>query len=413
VRVVVVGAGVVGLATALELVLDDHEVTVIDSGEEEASTAASAARIAVCEATPLAAPGTWREVAQRLGHPDAPAHIRRSFVLADPGFLLALARSSTEGRFRSSLAVLQTLAGQALDGFDEWTDVAGQAGMRTSGVLLVFDRERPFRARLALARLLSAAGSPEILVGSEIQEREPSLTPRARFALSYATDRSVDPDALLLALRQRTQRAGATFVPGRVAALEGTAERVTGVRHANGSVPCEAAVIAAGAWSAPLVAGLGVPLPIRAGRGYWADFAPSPVPLAVPVTLEGPHVAVTPLADRLRVGGTMEFTALGSRPVRARLDSVTRAVAASFVSWPAGVTAARSASGLRPITPDGLPIVGRLGGADSNAFVVAGHGMLGLTLAPATARMVRDLVRGETDRAGVLRACSLRRFGTR
>ena len=150
-------------------------------------------------------------------------------------------------------------------------------------------------------------------------------------------------------------------------------------------------VVAAGVWSGPLSAKLGVPMPIRPGKGYSIDYSPAPVALRTTLTLEDARVAVTPLNGMVRLAGTMEFGGFDESINAVRVDAIRRAAEAAFTDWGNPVGEAAPWAGLRPMTPDGLPIIGRLGPL-RNAFIASGHGMLGLTLAPATAEIVTDMV---------------------
>jgi len=145
-------------------------------------------------------------------------------------------------------------------------------------------------------------------------------------------------------------------------------------------------------WTGQLAAQLGNPLPIGPGKGYSIDYFPSPVALGTSLTFEDAHVAVTPLNGRLRLAGTMEFAGFDTHVNARRVAAVKRAAARGFRDWDEAAPHAEPWAGLRPMTADGLPIVGRLR-PESNVLVASGHGMLGLTLAPSTAKTVRDLTR--------------------
>jgi D-amino-acid dehydrogenase len=153
-------------------------------------------------------------------------------------------------------------------------------------------------------------------------------------------------------------------------------------------------VLAAGVWTAALAADLGVRVPIRPGKGYSIDYAPAPFGLRTSLTLEDAHVAVTPLNGFIRVAGTMEFSGLGDSVNPTRVAALERAAAEGFRDWDPTAPHRPAWAGLRPMTPDGLPVIGPL--ADGlNAWIASGHAMLGLTLAPTTAREIRELVRGD------------------
>jgi D-amino-acid dehydrogenase len=169
-------------------------------------------------------------------------------------------------------------------------------------------------------------------------------------------------------------------------------DAVTGVVTDGGSqIDGDALVLAAGVWSGPLSKRLGVPMPIRPGKGYSVDYSPAPIQLRCALTLEDARVAVTPLDGMLRLAGTMEFGGFDESVNTVRVDAIRRAATEAFTDWGEPSGEKTPWAGLRPMTPDGLPIIGRLGPL-SNAFIASGHGMLGLTLAPGTAEIITEMV---------------------
>ena len=148
-------------------------------------------------------------------------------------------------------------------------------------------------------------------------------------------------------------------------------------------------VLAAGAWTGAVSTLFGTPLPVRPGKGYSVDVAP--YRLRGAINLSDAKVAVTPLSDRLRLAGTMEFGGLDEDLNQVRVDAIMRALRSYFRDWEPPADPPRAKAGCRPMTPDGKPIIGRLGDL-TNAFVSTGHGMLGVTLTPGTAAALTDLV---------------------
>ena len=233
----------------------------------------------------------------------------------------------------------------------------------------------------------------ELLEGDALREREPCLSERARFALLFSSDRQVEPDSLTGALAKRLRELGARVREHcRVQDFERSGTRVSAVVTDTGRIECDQLVLAAGVWTATLAAQLGVTLPISPGKGYSVDYFPSPIPLRTALTFEDASVAVTPLDGRLRLAGTMEFAGYDLSINERRVAAVKRAAEIGFRNWDPATPHAAPWAGLRPMTADGLPIVGRLH-PDGNTLVASGHGMLGLTLAPSTAKTVRDLAR--------------------
>jgi D-amino-acid dehydrogenase len=165
------------------------------------------------------------------------------------------------------------------------------------------------------------------------------------------------------------------------------------VHTSGGIVESEAAVLAAGVWTRELGRAVGVDLNLFPGKGYSFSVDVDKMPARL-VHLGDAHVAVTPLGNRLRIAGTMEFDRDHDRFHARRIDAIVRAAG----PYLAGVDWANRRDewvGPRPMTPDGLPVIGRLP-RHRNVFVAAGHNMLGLVLAPSTGRLVAGLVDGES-----------------
>jgi D-amino-acid dehydrogenase len=158
--------------------------------------------------------------------------------------------------------------------------------------------------------------------------------------------------------------------------------------------PADAIVVAAGAWTPGLLRATNVRVPIIGGKGYALDFAPAPIRLSRPLYLHDDRVAGSPYDGRLRLSGTMELTGLDMSVSRRRVDAISRAAARYLRGWPAQARPARVSAGLRPLTPDGLPVIGRVPRAPG-VWVASGHSMLGVTLGPSTGEALAAAMMGE------------------
>ncbi|MFD1544888.1 NAD(P)/FAD-dependent oxidoreductase [Nonomuraea guangzhouensis] len=398
-RIVVVGAGVVGLACAYELVRDGHDVVVLDRGPAGAAAShGNAAKIALAETGPVPAPGMVVQGLKWMLRADSPLYIKPSLSPGFIRFMVRMARHCTEDRFRAGLALHLRLASTADDLLDEWRAAGLEFEMHRRGVLLAYESTRLFQDRLRYQDVFSGHGEEvEVLDVDGVHRVEPALSDRVRHGLFYARDRQIEPDSLTSTLAGYVRKHGGEVRENaEVRAFDSGAAGVHGVVTADERLPCDAVVLAAGVWSGPLSRRLGNPLPIRPGKGYSLDYTPPPVTLRTSLTLEDAHVAVTPLDGMLRLAGTMEFSGIDERVNGTRIEAIKRAASTAFRDWDPAAPHRTPWAGLRPMTPDGLPIVGRLyeGG---NVWVASGHGMLGLTLAPSTARMIQRLVRGEAE----------------
>jgi D-amino-acid dehydrogenase len=177
-----------------------------------------------------------------------------------------------------------------------------------------------------------------------------------------------------------------------VTGFGGRAPTLSGVETPEGAIPADAVLIAAGAWSGRLAKLAGRRLPIEAGKGYSLDYAPPPRPVSTPLSLHEARVAVTPFADSVRLAGTMELSGLNEIIRPERVAAIARAAAGCLRDWSADPARATTVwTGMRPLTPDGLPVIGLLPGY-GNLAVASGHAMLGVTLAPATGEAIAELL---------------------
>ncbi|WP_234383223.1 NAD(P)/FAD-dependent oxidoreductase [Streptomyces dysideae] len=265
--------------------------------------------------------------------------------------------------------------------------------MHKAGVLLAFETRERYEEQCASLGVFERFGMvPAHLHGNAVQTREPALNSRTCHGLYFPDDRQVEPDSLTQGLLKRCQELGVQIhehTPVRRFLRRG--DTVTGVLTDKGEITGDTLLLAAGVWTGPMTRELGVPLPIRPGKGYSVDYSPAPLQLRTSLTLEDARVAVTPLNGFLRLAGTMEFGGLEENINLRRVAAIKKAAADSFTDWGNPPGEAKPWAGLRPMTPDGLLLIGRLHPLP-NVYVASGHGMLGLTLAPATAEIITEAI---------------------
>ncbi|CAL9336695.1 D-amino acid dehydrogenase 1 [Streptomyces sp. enrichment culture] len=398
-RIIVVGAGAVGLASAYRLAGSGCDVVVLDARRAgSAATHGNAAKIALAESGPVPAPGVILQGLKWMLKPDSPLYVKPSLAPDFVKFMLSMARRCNGRDFRRGLEAQLRLAEGTMDLLDDWTRDGIRFEMHKAGVLLAFETRERYEEQCASLDVFERFGMvPEHLHGDAVRECEPALNQRHRHGLFFPDDRQVEPDSLTSGLLERCRELGAEIhehTPVRRFLRRG--DTVTGVLTDKGEFTGDTLLLAAGVWTGRMSRELGAPLPIRPGKGYSVDYSPAPVRLRTSLTLEDARVAVTPLNGFLRLAGTMEFGGLEERVDLRRVAAIKQAAADSFTDWRNPPGEAAPWAGMRPMTPDGLPVIGRLHPLP-NVYVASGHGMLGLTLAPATAEIVTEsITKGRT-----------------
>lgn len=392
-RILVVGAGVVGLGIAHRLSRAGLEVTVVDAATAGSGASwGNAAKIARGECMPVQSPAAMRQAARWMLDKDSPLAVRPGVDPAYARFLLRMARRCTPGAHRHALEATLHLVASANDGFDRWAQEGIDARMHERGTLLAVEKQETLDAlRPTLHRMEDFGIDGEELSVDAVHALEPSLTARIRGGYHVPGDRQIEPAPLTASLAARCRTRGVHLREHtEVLELLGLGGRITGARTDTGeALSADAVVLAAGPWSRGLARGVGVELPLQPGRGVSLDISPGPE-LNCSLTLKDAAVTVTPLAGRTRIAGLMEFgdatTVPPERRLRAVLDGARRSIT--------GLDAATGEEpapwiGLRAMTPDGLPLIGPVGaGGPEGLLVATGHGMLGLTMAPITAELI-------------------------
>jgi D-amino-acid dehydrogenase len=394
VRVLVVGAGAVGLSSAYFLARAGAEVTVIDErGVGGGASRRNAGWVVPSMSGPVPAPGMVLKSLRWMTRRTSPLYVRPTLDPAALRFLVALLRHCNHDDFERGLRQTLALNARTFELFDELERQGVRFEHHRRGLLQVFTGRRALaeHAEEAAHAAGLGAGPSTVLTADEARDREPLLGPEVVGAISCPEERYLDPDSFVDGLAEACTALGVTFHDGERAASvdadpDGRVRAVTARRRWG----ADAFVVATGAWTAPLAAAFGQRLPVRAGKGYGFDVPNGPGAARTALYLSEAKVAVTPLDGRVRLAGTMELGVMSESVDLKRAGGIVSSARRYLSGWPQGDVGVPWA-GLRPMTPDGLPVLGRLAGHD-NVVVAAGHAMLGITLAPVTGDIVRQLV---------------------
>ncbi len=404
-KVLVLGAGLIGTATAYFLARDGHAVTVLDRqpGPGLETSYANGGQISVCHTQPWAAPGTPLQALRWMGRDDAPLAFR--WTRWDPALWawgLRFLGQCTAGAYRRNMERAVRIALYSRDQLKALRATENLSyDLRTQGIIKIYRSRSSLDKGLAAMRTTEAWGLHQKALGvDEVVALEPALADAAPLLTGgiYAPDdESGDAHRFTTQLAERATALGADFRGGvAVTGLETAKGRLSGVRTDRGTLTADATVLALGSYSPLIARTAGLRIPVYPAKGYsiTVDIPPDGVAPTVSITDEDLKMVFSRFGNRLRAAGTAELAGWNTTLREARATLIRRETGRLFPR--AGVTDQAPAwCGLRPKTPDSAPIIGPAPGVQG-LWLNTGHGTLGWTMSCGSGRLVADLIGGKT-----------------
>jgi D-amino-acid dehydrogenase len=397
-RIAIIGAGIVGLATAHAMLDRGHEVVLIEPGGKQGRpTDGNAGWIAHTDIMPLASPKAWRNLPRWLMDPLGPLTIRPGYLPHLTPWLARFLLASSPGRIKASIGAIRSINAEALPAWKSLLSSLDLSGhLRENGILSVWRHRGAFlRSQDIIERQRSFGIEAEALSPAAIAELEPALRNVGAAVLYPDACHVSDPATLAADLLRLALERGAIPVAAHASRIE-PQDRAVRV-HTDGSGPALVAdqvVISAGIWSRALAAQLGDRIPLDTERGYNATYAKGTFGIGRPIMFEGEGFVTTPLDTGDRVGGAVEFAGLEAPPNHSRTDAMVQRLT-RFLPHLQSEPAAKRWMGFRPSIPDSLPVIGPAG-KDRRVIYAFGHGHYGLTQAAVTAQMVAGTLEGQS-----------------
>jgi D-amino-acid dehydrogenase len=397
-HVAVIGAGIVGVATAIRLRGEGVAVTLIDrSGPGAGASFGNGGVLASCAVVPVTTPGLIAKAPRMLLDPDQPLFLRWSYLPRLAPWLARYLRHCDAAQVRRISRALAGLIGDSLA--DHQALSAGTPAARyvvESDYLYLYRDRRAFEADAFAWGLRRDAGFAwEELEDAAPRAYDPAFAPDLRFAARMGGHgRISDPGAYVRALADHATALGARLVRAEVTDVARDGDRLTGLRLvADGreeTLRCDAAVLAAGAWSKRLARAMGVDAPLESERGYHLDLWKPSIRLRAPVMIAAGKFVATPMEGRMRLAGVVEFGGLEAPPSRAPFDLLLRQAVRAFpgLAW----AEAREWMGHRPAPADSIPLIGPA--PLKGAWMGFGHHHVGLTGGPRTGLWLARMIAG-------------------
>ena len=391
--ILIIGGGVIGVCSAYYLAKAGAQVTLIDKDEIGAACSyGNSGLIVPSHSIPLASPGALGDGLRFLLDSRSPFYIKPRLDADLIRWLFRFVSASKRARMLRSLPILRDLlfASRAL--YDELAASADfDFGFQANGSLWVCLSEEKLAHEIKELRALEQFNIPfEIVDSKRAHDLEPALQPEIRGGIFYPRDGKIHPHRFVTGLAARATEAGVSVWP-RTEALgfETRDGRIVRVRTTRGDVAPAQVVVSAGAWSPELARMLNLRVPIQAAKGYSLTYENPEVTPKLPLLFGEARVVANPLGDSLRLAGTLEMAGMDFSFNAARIEAMRK----SSMAYLPGLENARLIElwrGLRPCTPDGLPIISRAQEI-KNVIVAAGHAMLGMSLGPVTGRLVAQI----------------------
>ena len=393
--VIVIGAGIVGVCSALYLQREGFRVTLLDrGGPGEGASAGNAGSLGVASIPPTSMPGLVRKLPRMLTDPLTPLAIRWGYLPRVTPWFLRFLRNSAPGRVEAIADARAALLRRIFEAYEPLLADAGARDLvRRSGKLLAYETADGLARNAFALDLRRRRGiAVRALSGDEAREMEPALSPNVKCAAFFPDVRTVvNPLRLVRTLAEHFARRGGTLKKETVTGFEIGADGPRRVVTDTARHDADRIVISAGAWSKRLAAELGSRLPLEAERGYHAMVVDAGARIGTSITSADRHVVLTPMEDGVRVSGIAQFAGLETPPDFGLVDRVL-ANARAVVPDLGGQVSSRWA-GPRPSLPDSIPVIGP-SPTFPKVFFAFGHDHIGLATGAITGKLIAELVAG-------------------
>jgi D-amino-acid dehydrogenase len=392
-KVIIVGGGIIGLCSAYYLQKEGCEVTVVDQfGINSGASFVNAGYVSPSHVIPLAAPGMVSMGLKMMFNQASPFYLKPRLNFHLMKWAWAFNKSSTKKNVEKGAPVIAEITVFSRTLFEEMkSDKNFDFHFERKGILMSYQSSKFEDKEAHLAEVAKAQGlEVHHISKSKLKEIEPELN--AEGAFHYLCDAHTTPDAFMLQLKTYLQEKGVQFVVNEpVLEFHKKGNSVTSLTTKNHSLSFDELVITAGSWSAILAKMLGIKLLVQAGKGYRMNVFRK-TNINYPNILTDVNTAVTPMDGFTRFGGTMEIAGINETINKVRVQQIAKNASLFYPNLKINTEEIDLAkSGLRPVSPDGLPFIGRANNY-LNVSIATGHAMMGWSMGPATGKLITEII---------------------
>lgn len=409
----IIGGGIVGLSSAYYLNKAGHQVTIIDQSDlKDGCSFGNAGMIVPSHIIPLAAPGMISKGIRWMFNSQSPFYVkpRLNGDLLKWGYHFY--KSSTKEHVAKSAPALKNLSSFSKEMYQQLAkDLPFDFGYHERGLLMLYKTKEAEHEETEMAKFANQQGvEAHVLSREEIQKLEPEVKVDVRGGIYFPGDAHLTPGKLMPLLINHLKEQGVNFqLNTTVTDFVIEQEKIKTIKTNQGDLSFDEVVLATGSWSGLIGARLGLSLPMQAGKGYSFTLPDVEKNIQIPSIFLEARVAVTPMGNSLRFGGTMEITGIDQSISMNRVKGIVDSIPNYYPQMKVAMPNAKDVwHGLRPCSPDGLPYVGR-SSKIKNLTIATGHSMMGLSQGAGTGKLVSEILNQENTSIG-LSAFSPQRF---
>jgi D-amino-acid dehydrogenase len=395
-QVTIVGGGIIGLCCAYYLQKAGNEVTVIERGDITSGTSfGNAGYVSPSHFIPLASPGIIAKGLRWMLSSSSPFYIKPRLNADLIRWGLNFWKSANEKKMQQNIPHLNNILRLSRElTSDIKKDLGNHFRMVEAGCFMLYKNPNTEKHELELAKEAAGLGiDTKIFSAAEVQQMEPDVEVNVRGGILYPADCHLHPGDFMQTLKSHLQNAGVNLqLNTTVTGFEKSGNEITSVITDKGKFSCSEVIIATGSWLPVVTKQLGVSIVMQAGKGYSITYENVKRNLHYPAILVDDRVAMTPMGNDLRMGGTMEISGINNYVLIKRAEAIFNASKKYYPNLDLQFPETKKIwNGLRPLTPDGLPYIGRHS-KYNNLVLAGGHAMLGLSLAAETGKLVEEII---------------------
>lgn len=393
--VIVIGGGIVGLSTAFYLRAEGHEVTLLDKGTiTEGASFVNAGYLTPSHIVPLAAPGMISKGLKWMLNSSSPFYIKPRLDADLISWGWKFMRSCSKKHVQRSLAAIKEINELSKGLYHEMhASVDFDFHLEDRGVLMAFKTSKAEKSEYSVMQAAQDLGLDVSLLGvEEVNRLQPGIQMNIAGAYHYRCDAHSTPEVFMNQLKKNTLKSGVEIhTETTVKNFQVRGDRISAVVTDRGNFEADEIVFAAGAWTEELLKPLKIVLSVQAGKGYRINVE-ARTGISLPCILMESKVGVTPMQGFTRFAGTMEIAGINHNIRENRVNAIAHAATQYYSGLEIDLNDRKQAKcGLRPLSPDGLPFIGRHSSC-SNLVLATGHSMMGWSLGPATGKLVTEII---------------------